>query len=78
MKTLIAIWLATEYSVQMSLINNDCEISNIGDTLVFGIPEADQVSRVCNASYSNINELEDYVSRIGDTPYSIRNVSRIG
>lgn len=29
MKTLISIWLATEYSVQMSLINNDCKMSNI-------------------------------------------------
>lgn len=29
MKTLVAIWVASEYSKQMSLIGNNCQMSNI-------------------------------------------------
>lgn len=75
---IIPIWSSSYFDKQVSEISETYEVSSIGDTLVLGIPEADHVSRVCNASYSDISELEDSVSRIGDTPYLLCNVSRIG
>lgn len=75
---IIPIWSRSYFDKQVSTINETCDVSSIGNTLVLGIPEGEQVSRVCNASYSDISEFENSVSRIGDTPYLLCNLSRIG